>query len=98
MRLTTVTLAQEALELEGARAYQAAQAGLEAGIYAVRVNGGCAAQTLTFTGQLARFTASVACTSYAADEGGQAVTLYQSPVWPATSRHPGLSQCRAHAG
>jgi MSHA biogenesis protein MshP len=77
MRLTTATLAQEALELEGARAYQAAQAGLEAGIYAVRVNGGCAAQTLTFTGQLARFSASVACTAYAADEGGQAVTLYQ---------------------
>ena len=77
MRLGTVTLAQEALELEGARAYQAAQAGLEAGIYTARVNGACTPQTLTFTGQLARFTASVACTSYAADEGGQTVTLYQ---------------------
>ena len=41
MRLGTVTLAQEALELEGARAYQAAQAGLEAGIYTARVNGAC---------------------------------------------------------
>ncbi|MDP2832658.1 MAG: agglutinin biogenesis protein MshP [Pseudomonadota bacterium] len=77
MRLTTATLAQEALGLEGARAWQAAQAGAEAGIYAARVNGSCAAQTLTFTGQLSRFTASVACTAYAANEGGQAVTLYQ---------------------
>jgi MSHA biogenesis protein MshP len=77
MRLSTATLAQEALELEGARAYQAAQAGMEAGIYAARVNGSCAAQTLTFTGQLARFTASVGCTSITADEGGQAVTLYR---------------------
>ncbi len=77
MRLTTTTLAQEALELEGTRAYQAAQAGVEAGIYAARINGSCATQTLTFTGQLARFTATVACTAYSADEGGQAVTLYR---------------------
>ncbi len=76
MRLTTQTLAQQALELEGARAYQAAQAGVEAGIYAARVSGGCAAQTLTFSGQLARFTASVACVPHSADEGGQTVTLY----------------------
>lgn len=76
MRLTTATLAQEALELEGARAWQAAQAGVEAGIYAAR-NGSCAPQTLSFTGQLGRFTASVACTAYSADEGGQTVTLYR---------------------
>ncbi len=76
MRLTTQTLAQQALELEGARAYQAAQAGVEAGIYAAR-SGSCAPQTLSFTGQLARFTASVACTAYSADEGGQVVTLYR---------------------
>jgi len=76
MRLTTATLAQEALELEGARAYQAAQAGVEAGIYAVR-NGTCAAQTLTFSGQLGRFTASVTCTARVEDEGGQTVTLHE---------------------
>jgi len=78
MRLTEATQAQDALAIEGERAYRAAEAGLEAGIYAARMNGSCAAQTLTFSGQLSRFTASVACTAYAADEGGQAVTLYQT--------------------
>lgn len=77
MRLTTATLAQEALELEGTRAWQAAQAGLEAGIYAARVSGGCISQNVTFAGTLARFTASVACTASNADEGGNSVTLYR---------------------
>lgn len=77
MRLTEATLAQDALAIEGERAYRAAEAGLEAGIYAVRTSGSCAAQTLSFNGPLTRFTASVACASYAADEGGQAVTLYR---------------------
>lgn len=76
MRLTTATLAQEALELEGARAYQAAQAGMEAGIYAAR-SGSCTAQTLTFAGQLARFTASVACTAHNSEEGGVTLNFYE---------------------
>jgi MSHA biogenesis protein MshP len=76
MRLTTATLAQEALELEGARAWQAAQAGVEAGIYAAS-QGSCATRTLTFTGQLGRFTATVTCVAHTADEGGQALTLHE---------------------
>lgn len=91
MQLTTATLAQEALELEGTRAYQAAQAGVEAGIYAARVNGSCAPQTLTFSGQLARFTASVACTPYGADEGGQSVTLYR--ITSVACNQPAASAC-----
>jgi len=78
MQLTVATQAQDALAIEGERAYRAAEAGLEAGIYAARqASPSCAAQTLTFSGQLARFTASVSCTAYAANEGGQAVTLYE---------------------
>ncbi|MDP2430619.1 MAG: agglutinin biogenesis protein MshP [Pseudomonadota bacterium] len=77
MRLTTATLAQEVLELEGTRALQAARAGLEAGIYAARVNGACASQNVTFGGTLSRFTASVACATSYADEGGSTVTLYR---------------------
>lgn len=76
MQLTLATQAQDALTVEGERAYQAAQAGLEAGIYAAR-HGGCAAQTLVFTGTLARFTANVSCTSSTADEGGVSHTFYQ---------------------
>jgi len=77
MQLTVATQAQDALAIEGERAYRAAEAGLEAGIYAARVNSSCAAQTLTFSGQLARFTASLSCTAHPANEGGQAVTLYE---------------------
>ena len=77
MQLTTVTLAQEALELVGARAYQAAQAGLEAGIYAARTNGTCATQAIALTGALSGFTASVTCASYTADEAGTEFTLFE---------------------
>lgn len=75
MQLTVATQAQDALAIEGERAYRAAEAGLEAGIYAARVSGSCAAQTLTFTGQLSRFTASVACVDHPANEAGQAFNL-----------------------
>ena len=77
MQLTVATQAQDALAIEGERAYRAAEAGLEAGIYAARVSGSCAVQTLTFTGQLSRFTASVGCTSTTANEAGTAITFYQ---------------------
>ena len=76
MRMTEMGMAQDALELEGERAYQTAQAGLEAGIYAAR-NGSCASQDIAFTGNLTRFTASVACVAHTADEGGATVTLYE---------------------
>lgn len=76
MRMTEMGMAQDALELEGERAYQAAQAGLEAGIYAAR-NGSCASQNIAFTGNLARFTASVACVPHVAEEGGVTSSLYE---------------------
>jgi MSHA biogenesis protein MshP len=75
-RLTESSLAQDALELEGERAWQAAQAGLEAGLYATTHAGTCA-QNVTFTGALSRFTASVSCSSSTADEGGSTITLVQ---------------------
>jgi MSHA biogenesis protein MshP len=75
-RLTESSLAQDALELEGERSWQAAQAGLEAGIYSVTHAGTCN-QTVTFTGGLSRFTTTVTCTSSTADEGGTTVTLVQ---------------------
>jgi MSHA biogenesis protein MshP len=75
-RVTQATQAQAVLELEGERAYQAAQEGLEAGIYEARVLGACTARNIALTGNLSRFTASVGCTGYSADEGGSTVTLY----------------------
>lgn len=75
-RLTETSLAQDALELEGERAWLAAQAGLEAGLYAATHAGTCT-HTVTFTGQLQRFPATVTCTASTADEGGATVTLIQ---------------------
>lgn len=75
--LTQATLAESNLELEGERAYQAARAGLEAGIYAARVGGSCTARNIDFDGNLDRFTASVACATHTADEGGITIVLYE---------------------
>lgn len=77
VRSTQITLAQGNLELLGARAYQAAQAGLESGIYAVLTTGTCTPGPISgLAGDLADFTASVSCTPYTADEGGQTITLF----------------------
>jgi MSHA biogenesis protein MshP len=83
MQLTVATQAQDALAIEGERAYRAAEAGLEAGIYAARQPGttDCTpiVQTITLTGQLSRFTASVTCATPppTANEAGTAITFYQ---------------------
>jgi MSHA biogenesis protein MshP len=81
MQLTVATQAQDALAIEGERAYRAAEAGLEAGIYMATRPGttDCApiSQTIAFTGQLVRFTASVTCIAHTADEGGQTVRLFE---------------------
>lgn len=79
--LTQATLAESNLELEGERAYQAARAGLEAGIHqAAQAGAGCAqiAQTVGFpaASSLARFTATVTCQQHVADEGGAGVTVF----------------------
>ena len=75
MRMTEMGMAQDALELEGERAYQAAQAGLEAGIHAAGT-GSCGTQNIAWSGNLDRFATSVACTSSTANEGGVTKTLY----------------------
>jgi MSHA biogenesis protein MshP len=79
MQLTVATQAQDALAIEGERAYRAAEAGLEAGIYAARQDTPvCATQTLNmFTGQLSRFTAHVICTDTVVNEGGSVIHLFQ---------------------
>jgi MSHA biogenesis protein MshP len=67
VQLTQATHAQDALAIESERAYRAAEAGLEAGIYAARQAGttSCTSieQAVTFPtdSPLSRFTASVSC-------------------------------------
>lgn len=78
MQLTVATQAQDALAIEGERAYRAAEAGLEAGIYAVRQpSPSCAAQNIVFTGALSRFTASVTCALSSANESGNSIAFYR---------------------
>jgi MSHA biogenesis protein MshP len=74
--LTQASQAQTVLALEGERAYQAAQAGLESAMYEVAVLHACTARDIDLTGQLDRFVASVRCTPYSANEGGATVDLY----------------------
>lgn len=76
MQLTQTTQGQNMLALEGERAYRAAEAGLEAGIYAARINASCASQNIAFSGALSRFTASVSCTSSTANEAGTDIVFH----------------------
>jgi len=65
---------------QGARAYQAARAGLDWGAYRVLRNATCPGGTTTITlpANLAGFYAEVTCTSFGAEtEGGGAVTTYR---------------------
>ena len=81
-RLLSVSVATNNLALQGARAWQAAQAGSEWGIYQV-LNSGCpaASTNLTLTeSSLSGFVVTVDCSSTAFTEEGQSVTLYNLDV------------------
>jgi MSHA biogenesis protein MshP len=90
--LTTVSTTQQAAsaaDLNSARAYQAARAGAEWGVFQILQNTGgafktscdgtgSATNTLTFTSTLASFEAKVTCTTGAAyTEGAASVRVYR---------------------
>jgi len=80
VQLTQATHAQDALAIEGERAYRAAEAGLEAGIYAARQTDATCAQVnqdIALSNSLTRFTASVTCTDISVNEGGDDLLLFQ---------------------
>ena len=79
--ISTTQQVGSALDLQGVRAYHAARAGLEWGLYHVLRTGfgGCAGihgRVVTFGGNLGDFRATLTCTSTAHDEGGATVTVY----------------------
>lgn len=86
-----------ALDVQSARAYHAARAGIEWGIYQATVAASCApAQTLAPGGTLTAFSVSVQCTAYTADELGTTVRLYEivatacnAPPCPNPAANPG---------
>ncbi len=78
--LTVSTLQQEsvAADEQGARAYQAARAGIDWGAYRVLRDGACASTVLTLAGGLSGFTAQVTCVNTGSfAEGGATVTVYR---------------------
>jgi len=82
--LVTVSTTQQVgfgLDLQGVRAYHAARAGLELGMYHVLRPGfgGCATlhgKTVILAGNLAGFRATVTCRQTTHDEGGNTVNVF----------------------
>ena len=78
--ISTVQHTTSTQDLQGARAYQAARAGIEWGSYQILQNASCPASTpLAFGGTLAGFAVTVQCISagWTYTEGGNNVTVYR---------------------
>lgn len=77
--LSTTQQQSAALDVMGARAYQASRAGIEWGAYQALRNSSCIASTplAPLPNTLAGFTVSVACSSIPYTEAGAPVTIYQ---------------------
>jgi MSHA biogenesis protein MshP len=66
------------MDEQGARAYQAARAGLEWGAYQVLRNSSCLTQNFALTGNLTGFRTEVACTAYGPEtEGAVSVGVFR---------------------
>lgn len=83
--LSATSHSASSLDVQGARAYQAARAGIEwaawqglqnAAAYACATTG-ASTDTLSFSGDLAGFTTTVQCSSRRFDEAGNDVRVYE---------------------
>ena len=82
-RLLSVSVATNNLALQGTRAWMAAQAGAEWGVFQV-VNSGCPAPSSNFNlteGALTGFSVQVDCSSASYTEEGSTVTLYNLDIF-----------------
>ncbi|MEC5386080.1 hypothetical protein VVD49_10110 [Uliginosibacterium sp. H3] len=77
VQVTTASLTGSAQDMQGARASQAARLGIEAGLYAVQVNGNCPGATLSGVAGLTGFKITWACAVSNFNEGGTPHTIYQ---------------------
>ncbi|OGS93904.1 MAG: hypothetical protein A3H31_04760 [Gallionellales bacterium RIFCSPLOWO2_02_FULL_57_47] len=78
--LSTTQQQSSALDVMGARAYQAARAGIEWGAYQALRNSSCLAAPpplAPLPNTLAGFTVTVTCTPFPSTEAGVLVTIYQ---------------------
>ncbi len=84
-----------ALDVQGAKAYQSAYAGIQWGAFQVLRNGSCTGTSFALTGNLSGFAVTVACTQTAYTENGSGRNVYRltstgcSP--PNASACPGTS-------
>ena len=77
MTISTSQQGTSAQDVQGARAYQAARAGIEWGVYQWARNGACnASATPTFGGSLAGFTVTVTCANAGAGDAGAGAGNY----------------------
>lgn len=77
VRLTAVQQQTNVLAIQGARAYAAARAGVEAAIYDALVNSNCASLSLALSeGGLAGFSVDTTCSSTSHTEGAVTTTVY----------------------
>lgn len=76
-RITVAANTASGQDMQGARALQAARAGIEAGLYAVRVGGNCPGGTLVSPAGFNGFRVVWACSAYPFADGGSNHTLWQ---------------------
>ena len=78
LKVSNVQVETAVMDEQGARAYQAARAGIEWGAYQVLRNSSCPTTGFALSGSLAGFRVNVACTSYGLEtEGAGPVTAYR---------------------
>src|SRR5450759_1269849 len=75
--LSTIQQQSAALDVQGARAYQAARAGIEWGAYQALQNNSCTGGTPVMPNTLAGFSVTVTCSTVAPSEAGTTVNMYQ---------------------
>lgn len=75
--VTTSSQITGAQDIQGARAYQAARSGVEAGLYAVHVSGSCAGGTITSIPGLTGLTVTWTCSAYSFTESAVSHVVYQ---------------------
>jgi len=78
LTVSNVQVESGVMDEQGARAYQAARAGLEWGAYQVLQASSCTTQTIAFPADLAGFSASMTCTAFAPEtEGGVSIGAFR---------------------
>ena len=87
LSISSIQHTTAALDLMGARAYQAARAGIEwgayqalqnpGGAYATACRTGAASSNMVFPGNLAALSTTVSCSASSHTEAGNSVTVYQ---------------------